>query len=314
VAVTDWLIGKSGLAPRDADASRVSSTPPGRNYREYNPEVGANQAVTRVKLSTGVTLAFMEQGDRSGTPVLLLHAWAESLRCFDRLAPLLPPSLRVFTLDQRGHGDADKPPDGYDLDTLATDVVAFLDAVGLSSVVLAGSSSGGYVAQQVAVSHPDRVAGLVLIGSPRSLNSRPPFADEIEQLADPVDPIWVRQFLTWFPLWHDVPAWYIEDRVREAVRIPANVWQASFAGLISSPSPTEVGTISTPTLMLWGDRDQLLARDDQLALAAAIPNSKLVVCEGTGHLLLWEQPEFVAAHITRFVGRPALWARPGSRP
>lgn len=268
---------------------------------KYDPQVGSKQGVTRVRLRTGVTLAFVEQGDRSGTPILLLHAWAESLRCFDRLSPLLPPSLRVFALDQRGHGDADKPPDGYDLETLATDVVAFLDAVGVSSVVLAGSSSGGYVAQQVAIRNPDRVAGLVLIGSPRSLHGRPPFADEIEQLADPVDPIWVRQLLAWFPLWHDVPDWYFEDRVREAARLPANVWQTSLAGLTSSPPPIEVGTISTPTLILWGDRDELLAREDQRALAAAIPNSQFFVCEGAGHLLLWEQPERVAADITRFV-------------
>ena len=47
----------------------------------------------------------------------------------DRLTPLLQPSLRVLALDQRGHGEADKPADGYDLESLAGDVVAFLDAM-----------------------------------------------------------------------------------------------------------------------------------------------------------------------------------------
>jgi pimeloyl-ACP methyl ester carboxylesterase len=72
-------------------------------------------------------------------------------------------------MDQRGHGAADKPADGYTVVDLADDVVAFVDAVGLSSAVLLGSSSGGYVAQQVAVRTPYRVNRLVLVGSPRRL-------------------------------------------------------------------------------------------------------------------------------------------------
>lgn len=267
----------------------------------YDPEVGAKEGLSRVRLGTGVDLAFAEQGDRSGAPVLLLHAWVESLRSFDRLTPRLPPSLRVWALDQRGHGDSDRPAGGYDLESLAGDVVAFLNAMDVPSVVLAGSSSGGYVAQQVAMRNPERVAGLVLIGSPRSLQGRPAFADEIDQLADPVDPAWVRRFLAWFPRCHDVPDWYIEDRVREAARIPPAVWRESLAGLTSSPPPTGLGTISAPTLILWGDRDELLARGDQAALAAAIPDSQLLVYPGVGHLVLWEHPDRVAADITRFV-------------
>ena len=163
-------------------------------------------------------------------------------------------------MDQRGHGDADKPTDGYDLESLGKDVEAFMDAVGLPSAVLAGSSSGGYVAQQVAVHSPDRVAGLVLIGSPPSLRGRPAFAEEVARLTDPVDPAWVRGFLEAFPLFHDVPDWYVADRVSEACRIPAQVWQASLAGLTTSPAPIEAGPISAPTLILWGDRDGLLDR------------------------------------------------------
>ena len=62
--------------------------------------------------------------------------------------------------------------------------------------MLVRSSSGGYVAQQVAVDNPNRVAGLVLVGSPHSLHGRPAFADEVERLTDPVDPTWVRESLT----------------------------------------------------------------------------------------------------------------------
>jgi pimeloyl-ACP methyl ester carboxylesterase len=262
---------------------------------------GPSPAGGKVRLTTGATLAFEDQGDPAGPAVLLLHAWLESRRSFDRLTPLLPASHRVLAFDQRGHGEADKPADGYDLDTLASDVVAFLDAMGLASVVLAGSSSGGYVAQQVALRNPNRVAGLVLIGAPRTLQGRPPFADQIDRIADPVDPVWVTEFLTWFPLCHEVPDWYVQDRIREAARIPAAVWQATLEGLTTSPPPTSLGTICTPTLILCGDRDGLLAHEDQIALAETIPNSQILVYQGVGHLVLWEQPERVATDITRFL-------------
>ena len=74
-----------------------------------------------------------------------------------------------------------------------------MDTAGLAAAVLVGSSSSGYVAQQVALDAPSRVSGLVLVGSPRSLHARPPIADEVERLSDPVDPAWVRESLTWFP-------------------------------------------------------------------------------------------------------------------
>lgn len=259
------------------------------------------ERVRRVRVATGVTLPYREQGDASGTAVLLLHPWGESLRCFDRLVALLPPWLHVLAMDQRGHGDADKPAGGYALASFAADVEAFMDTVGLNSAVLVGSSSGGYVAQQVAVDNPNRVAGLVLVGSPRSLHGRPAFADEVERLTDPVDPTWVRESLTWFPRFHDVPDWFVEDRVQDGLRMPAHVWRDTLIGLITAPAPTETGTITAPTLIIWGDRDDLLPGEDQRALAAAIPGSRFVAYEDTGHLVLWEQPEPVAADVTRFV-------------
>jgi pimeloyl-ACP methyl ester carboxylesterase len=225
----------------------------------------------------------------------------ESSDCFDRLLPSLPPTLHALAMDQRGHGDADKPLDGYALIDLAEDVEAFMDAVSLPSAVLVGSSSGGYVAQQVAVSVPHRVTGLVLVGAPRSLQGRPAFADQVDRLTDPIDPTWVEESLTWFPRFRDVPDWYIKDRTRDGLRVPARVWRAGLTGLTTAVPPSESATITAPTLIIWGARDELLPRDDADALAAAIPASRLVVYEDTGHVVLWEQPERVAADLTDFV-------------
>ncbi|HEY9379514.1 MAG TPA: alpha/beta hydrolase [Jiangellaceae bacterium] len=260
-----------------------------------------DRIIRKVRLATGVTVPYVEQGDPHAPAVLLLHAWVESSGCFDRLLPGLPPTLRVFAMDQRGHGDADKPDDGYGLDDFSNDIEAFMDAVGLSSAVLLGSSSGGYVAQQVAVQAPHRVAGLVLVGAPRSLQGRPAFADEVDRLTEPIDPTWVEQSLTWYPRYHEVPDWYIRDRIRDGLRVPAHVWRAGLTGLTTADPPSESGIITAPTVIIWGERDDLLPLQDGELLAAAIPGSRLVMYENTGHVVLWEQPERVATDLTGFV-------------
>ena len=263
----------------------------------------------RIALATGVSVPYVSAGPAAAAPVVLLHAWGESRRSFDRLLPLLPRTIHAVAMDLRGHGDADKPAAGYTLAEVAADVAAFMDAAGVPSAVLLGSSSGGYVAQQVAVTSPHRVTGLVLVGSPRSLQGRPPFADEIDQLTDPVDAAWVRKTLTWFPRFRQVPQWYIDGRVQDGVRMPSHVWREALAGLVSARPPTDVATIMAPTLIVWGARDELLTSEHQQSLAAAIPASRLIVYEDTGHLVLWEQPERVASDLTAFVA--SLRARGG---
>ena len=88
----------------------------------------------------------------------------------------------------------------------------------------------------------------------------------------------------------DAPGRHWPGRTRQAL-----------TGLITAQPPTETGTITTPTLIIWGARDELLSLEDERALAAAIPGSRLVVYQDTGHLVLWEQPERVASDLAGFV-------------
>ena len=252
------------------------------------------------KLRTGVALPYTEQGRPEGTPVVLLHAWGESRHAFSRVVPLLPDTLRVLVPDQRGHRDASKPLTGYAFADYVADVEAFLDAVGVESAVIAGSSSGGYVGQQFALDHPGRTRGLVLIGAPLSLHGRAPFADEVEGLTDPIDRDWVRGSLSWFRLQRPVPQEYLEDRAEDGVRMPARVWRDALAGFSETVPPTEAGVIGVPTLVIWGALDELLPADTGERLTAAIPGAVLRTYEDGGHLVLWEHPDRVARDITEF--------------
>ncbi|TNB70438.1 alpha/beta hydrolase [Arthrobacter sp. BB-1] len=258
--------------------------------------------VRRLFLSTGIHVPCLVQGAAPAQPLLLLHAWGESRRSFDRLAPLLE-GFRIFVPDLRGHGEADKPATGYSLEDQARDVAAILDALGLRSAAVLGSSSGGYVAQQLAVMQPERVDALVLAGSPLTLQGRPAFADEVEAVTDPLDEDWVRQSLLWFPLGRAVPQWYLDDRVADGLKLPAHVWKSMLAGLCQAAPPTETGTIRAPALILWGEQDGLLPRSQQETLAARIPGSVLKTYAGTGHVVLWECPELVAADTRAFLAQ-----------
>jgi pimeloyl-ACP methyl ester carboxylesterase len=249
-------------------------------------------------LRDGLELPYVEQGDPDGVPVVLLHGWLDSLRCFDRLTAVLPERIYALAFDQRGHGDAAKPAAGYGLGDFANDVGAFMDAVGLEAAVLAGASSGGYVAQRFAVDDPGRTLGLALLGSPRSLRGpRPRFADVVATLEDPIDAAFVHE-LSEGMVACEVPEAVMATLCEENLKVPARVWRDAFEGLLAAEPPLETGRISAPTLIVWGARDALLPRADQEAMAAAIPGARLVVYPDVGHLPVIEEPERVAADLT----------------
>jgi rifampin ADP-ribosylating transferase len=256
-----------------------------------------------VRLPDGTSLPYVEQGDRSGVPVVLLHAVAESWRSWSRLLPHLPRELHAIALTQRGHGEADKPPTGYRLEESAADVAAVLDALGIDRAVVAGTSSGGLVAQQVAVDHPRRVLGLLLVGAPYSLRGAraPAWVSDVAALSDPVSPEFARESVDSFSVGRAIPRDFVEAMVEDAMQAPAQVWRAVMRGLVEADPPTELGRIRVPTLVLWGDRDAALPREQQERLVAAIPVARLAVYEGTGHLVLWEEPERVAADLVELV-------------
>lgn len=94
---------------------------------------------------------------------------------------------------------------------------------------------------------------------------------------------------------------YIEDRVRDGLVMPAAIWKASLRGFYEAVPPTEAGTISVPTLILWGAHDHLVPRQHQESLRERIQGARLKIYEQTGHLVLWECPERVAEDVKSFL-------------
>jgi non-heme chloroperoxidase len=261
--------------------------------------------VKSAQLSNGLKLPYVEQGERSGVPVVLLHAYADSWRSFERLLPHLPSSIHAFAVTQRGHGDADRPASGYRVEEFTADLAAFLDAVALEAAVMVASSSASFTVRRFAIDHPERTLGIVLSGAPWSLRDKPgvsALCDAVSELGDPVDPAFVREFVEG-TVSGPVPPAFLEAMIGESCKVPAHVWKATLEGLLQADPAAETETITAPTLILWGDRDEISPRSDQTALAAAIPGSRLVTYEGAGHVVHWEEPERVAADVVALAER-----------
>jgi non-heme chloroperoxidase len=250
------------------------------------------------RLATGPQVHYAEQGDPGGEPILFLPAYADSWFSYSRVLPLLPARDHAYALDQRGHGDSERPAGGYTVDDLAADAVAFLDAAGIERATLVGHSGSCLTARRVAVTDPDRVAGLVLIGAPLSL-AKPAvlaFQAAVHALEDPVEAQFVRRFqagAVHVPL----PEEFLEGLVAESLKLPATVWKRALDGLVAFDDAADLGRITAPTLLIWGDQDAVVSREEQQRLEDAMPDAGLKVYPDTGHSPHWERPEAVAADV-----------------
>jgi non-heme chloroperoxidase len=181
---------------------------------------------TSIGLPGGLTLPYVEQGDPSGVPLLLLHAVADSWRSFELLLPHLPSSIRALVPTQRGHGEAARPDSGYRPHDFAADLATFMDELHIGRAVVAGGSSGGFIARRFAIDHPDRTYGLVFLGSPLSLRDKPGVIEmwdsTFKTLTDPIDATFVREFAQ-STLAQEVPQDFFETIVLENLKVPALV-------------------------------------------------------------------------------------------
>lgn len=259
-----------------------------------------------VTLASGTRLSYAATGPESGPAAVLLPGPTDSWRSYLPVLDLFPSWSRAIAVSQRGHGDSDKPASGYRVEDFAADVVPLLDGLGVDQAVLVGHSGSCFVARRVAMDHPERVAGLVLEASPTSLKGEvglEAFVTAVlSNLQDPIDPEFVRSFVADTSSEH-VPPELLDRLVQESLRVPARVWKEMFAALLAYDDLAELGTVTAPALLIWGDDDGIVNSGMQHTLARVIRNAELRVYEDVGHTPRWEDPRRFSSDVAAFVER-----------
>lgn len=215
----------------------------------------------------GIRTRYCSVGD-TGSPLLLVHGAGASLDYWYRNIDVLAKEHRVYALDWVGSGQSEKPPGTYSYDDLTEFIVQFLDAVGLSSVNLVGTSAGGILAIKLAACWPGRVEKLVLVGSAGlgqelSLGMRLstiPFVGEVLNRPGPATAKFLIRQCAYHPdaflnedfidlVTRNIPLEVLQFQLR-TFRTAANVWgmKPDFLKEIRDMLPK----ITAPTRVIWG--------------------------------------------------------------
>ncbi|WP_375499700.1 alpha/beta fold hydrolase [uncultured Jatrophihabitans sp.] len=268
-----------------------------------------------------VTVRSTPSNDSAAEPAVFVHGLGGSATNWTDFAGLLRGRLAVDAIDLYGHGHSGPAPRGrYTLDAFADLVIAYIEQSGRGPVHLAGNSMGGAISIVVASRRPDLIRTLTLV-SPAVPDNRlrvyPMKHDKtMAVLILPLlGELLVKQFNKRYAV--DVrvkgtiklcfakperfPPARMAEAVAEATYRADLPWAESavlrsLRGLAlsqflrSSTAWKAMRAITAPTLVLWGDEDRLVAPDLAPYVAAAIPNSRLLVLEDIGHTAMMEDP------------------------
>jgi 3-oxoadipate enol-lactonase len=263
-------------------------------------------AVDKFTASDGIGLAYYidDYTDpwRKADTLLLLHAAVGSARRFYGWVPALCRHYRVVRLDLRGHGASGIPPASspLNLDRLVADVSELLDHLGAEPAHIVGNSAGGYLAQNLAMTSPEKVKSLMLFGSTPGLrNSQaaswlPRIATEglrnffASTIADrlPLDKV---------PA--GLPGWFVDEAAKND---PA--WVTRFIGLMSTLDWSDrLGEIKCPTLIVMPGGETVGSIRNYDVMIERIPDVQAITYEHMPHNICDAVPDRCAADVLAFL-------------
>jgi 3-oxoadipate enol-lactonase len=248
-----------------------------------------------------VRIAWERRGE--GPPLVLIHGLGYARWGWEPVADLLARSFEVVLFDNRGIGESDAPPGPYTTAQLADDTLRVIDEAGLERTHVVGTSLGGMVAQELVLAHPERVARLVLActtpGGPNAF----PIPERTQALiaaAGTLEPaVALRRFVE-NALAPGASNGLVERILahRLANLQPLEAWQAQAAAGAAFDVFDRLGEIRQPTLVLHGTDDAVLDVRNADLLAERIPDARVELFPGCGHLFFWEQPQRFVQAVT----------------
>jgi 3-oxoadipate enol-lactonase len=253
--------------------------------------------VATARAADGTAIYYESWG--RGEPLLLISGLATDLRIWACQRMVFGRRFRCIAIDNRGSGRSDKPDGPYTLEQMAADAVAVLDAEGIGRAHVVGHSMGSYIAQVLAVEHPDRLRSLTLAGT--ACRHQPWRLELLARWQETARTqgvhAWARRAFPW--LLGPRTAWtlglFINLLWPVILQQPSHAFDGQIAALIAAPedAPARLRGIGVPTLVVCGSRDTLTTPADAAEVAALVPGARLVTLKGAGHgLMLEAAPDF----------------------
>jgi 3-oxoadipate enol-lactonase len=241
-----------------------------------------------------------------GEPVLLIHGLGYARWGWEPVVEPLARRFRLLLFDNRGIGESEVPPGPYTARAMAEDAVAVLDEARVDTAHVIGTSLGGMVAQELALGWPDRVGRLVLAcTTPGGPGAYPLPERTLALMAEaptlPQD-VALRRFVE-NALAPGAPQELIERIVVHRLAEPPNPagWAAQAAAGAAFDAHDRIGAIAVPTLVLHGTADGVVDARNARLLGERIPNARVELFAGTGHLFFWERPERFVEIVGEFL-------------
>jgi 3-oxoadipate enol-lactonase len=250
----------------------------------------------------GISLFYERHG--AGEPVLLIQGMSGThLSWGDAFLAGLGDDLDLVVYNHRGVGDSTPQTDAFTIAQLADDAAGLLDALGWDDAHVLGISMGGMVAQELVLRHPQRIRTLTL-GCTYPGGAGAQLADPalIQELAGALlsgdRELALRTgFAANLSAAHvaDEAHWEPFQAMATAMPVAVPVIMLQMQAVMGHDASARLGSIETPTLVVHGTEDRMLPAVNGELIARAIPNARLELLEGVGHMFWWEQPERSAA-------------------
>lgn len=263
----------------------------------------------------GLRLHYLDWGGSAAQPLFLLHGFSSNAHAWDHFADSVCDRFHIIAPDQRGHGDTDWAPDGYDRDRYVDDFASLVEGLRARRFVLLGHSMGGGVAIAYAARYPQDVERLIIVdigpevdpaGLRRMEEQRRDSVEEFESVEevyrlmrsqDPVPPDDMLRHRARFAV-KRLPNGRWTWKYDKALRLPREPDRSRLAGDMWEM----LAALRCPTLVVRGERSDILSRETARRMAAAIPKGSLVEVAAAGHRVpLDNRPGFEQA-LRRFLG------------
>ena len=242
-----------------------------------------------LRAGDGTRIFYDTFGKRDGEPLILIMGLAVDRWGWTRQRSTLAGRFRCISIDNRGAGLSDKPTGPYNVFTMASDVIAVMDAEGIESAHIMGYSLGGVLAQVLGVRHPERVRSLVLASTACRVKDwrREVMADWRQLIEVSGVRAFAQENLRWVAAARHL-RWVTPLAPAFApllVRAPSHgvIGQIHALADITEQVHEELSDIGAPTLVLVGSQDILTPVADSEEIAHRITGSRLQVITGAAH-------------------------------